>query len=207
MGAARNLLTVAAIPIAYALPRLLGADAAHAADFGGGLLQLAGLAVVVYGLAGRRRYATGRGILEEWAARMRARLPRWLRGKRALSQTLTPEAINVGHRVMRVSLTRTDLTDSLEDRIIALEQEHAELKSQVEQFQTDTNERLAKHYEAMGAEQRERTAADHAIRTELREQARKGLHVEAMGVVWVFAGIVLQTWADWLAPILTRWGL
>lgn len=167
----------------------------------GGLLELAGLAVVVLGLSSRRKFASGRTLLSEVWGRLKKLVPR--KGKK---QAIGRASIDASTGRFEVTGHAADLlvTKTLEDRVDALEKRARQLKQLILQVRTQSAEGLKDQRRELRETAKQLREADAALRSEIKQQFGEGLRIEFIGVVWVALGIALTTWAHGLEALFFR---
>lgn len=79
----------------------------------------------------------------------------------------------------------------LEKRVAALEDEIWQISGSLHQTQHNLEEEARARGGADDFENHERKAEDEKTRKQLREAVAGGLHLEMMGVCWLFVGVIL----------------
>lgn len=153
------------------------------------VLQLFGLTTVIKGLLDTQRLFRRPSLLEDAAAWFH-RFPRYrvnvVVGLGSGSVTVR----STGSARLMISLPPTA---SLADRIVALE----ETQRQQSDLIADVRDRIDKEVRVraseLESERRDREGEDNKIQGRLEEASAGGLHVERVGVFWLFLGLVFGT--------------
>jgi hypothetical protein len=90
----------------------------------------------------------------------------------------------------------------IEARLAALEANLATLKTEQAESAKEFQEVARKTNEAIDAERRARESTVTALRVQLEGLGAGGLHIEMMGIVWLFLGVVLTTFPGEIAAVL-----
>ncbi len=85
---------------------------------------------------------------------------------------------------------------TLEQRIEALEKNLVRVRDDLSRLQNKTEEDIRHQKQALTQEQQERERADKEIRDKLRATETGGLHISAMGALWLLAGVIMGTIPD-----------
>ncbi len=166
------------------------------------MLQLAGMLTVVFGLRDKGRLFE-RPSLVASVRRWLQRRPRW----GAMPQTVM--VAGTGSFSLsgsaRLSVWHGVPADaSLEARMHALEANVATLREEYDQNTQECHEAMKKTNDALTSERRERQATVGRLQEQVEKLGAGGLHLELMGVVCLFLGVVLATISKELAALVSR---
>jgi hypothetical protein len=78
-------------------------------------------------------------------------------------------------------------------RLDAIEKNIGVVHDRITAFQNETDQELRKLADRVREEQGARSQEDLAIRAMLEATATGGVHISAMGAVWLFVGVALST--------------
>jgi hypothetical protein len=84
-------------------------------------------------------------------------------------------------------------TASLEERIVALEQAQRQQSDLIADVRECIDKEAQVRASELESERRERAVVDSKIRGLLEEASAGGLHVERIGVFWLFLGLIFGT--------------
>jgi len=90
---------------------------------------------------------------------------------------------------------------TLEQRLEVLEKNLQSVRDDLSGFQTKTEEDIRRHDQAIREEQQARDSADQEIRKKLKSTETGGLHISAMGAIWLLVGVIMGT----IPAELARW--
>ena len=179
-------VTIAVLLALLFMPALLTCSAEAAFRYAGLGLQLAGLLLVAWGIRETRK-RFGRPSLGE-------SLRRWfLKLKRA---AFPPPGSGSGHPVTVLPGTAEGtftgfpptVSTTMEERLAALEAKLRGVQLQLTKFRSETTKAAQELRKAVAQETARREQADSGIRTLIEDQSAGGLHLEAMGLVWLLVG-------------------
>jgi hypothetical protein len=126
-----------------------------------------------------------------------------------------PSSQNIGGRVVgvaagvlaeadafgRASVWHSAGSATLEQRIQTLERNLTNIRDDLREFQNRTEADIRRQAESLKQEQQARESADQAIREKVRATETGGLHISAMGAIWLLVGLTMST----IAVELARW--
>ncbi len=167
--------------------------------FTGLLLQILGIGTVAWGIR-ETRALFGRPTL---FAQFRAWLRRFpVYGGRVVSASasITMPRISVNARGHAGASAGPDA--SADARIEALEKNVRLLNERIDHTQNEMDQKFRSHADFLKQEERTRALHDQAIREKLEATETGGLHISAMGVLWLFIGVTLSTAATEIAKCL-----
>jgi hypothetical protein len=183
------LSTIFAICLAF----WLGTEAAFRIT--GGVLQLAGVLTVFFGIQKTRKLFGLPLALDSakqwWLKRPRLRVTVHTVSARAVAGVFATAATGL------VTQPKRPLTT--EERVNALEEAHKALKQQVEQLSNKLETDLRQQKDALTQEQNARSTEDQKIRERLELAHTGGLSLSGVGAVWLFVGVILSTFPPELA--------
>lgn len=90
---------------------------------------------------------------------------------------------------------------TIEARVEALEKNVKDINDRINQTQTEIDEKVRVQRRALEEEQQTRAKEDRDLRAKLEATETGGLHISAMGALWLFVGVMLST----AAPELAKW--
>jgi len=91
---------------------------------------------------------------------------------------------------------------TIESRLEALEKNVTSIHEHISQTQKEMDEEFQKTADALKREEQSRQAEDRAIREKLEATGTGGVHISAIGALWLFVGVILSTAATELAELL-----
>lgn len=154
----------------------------------GMLTELLGISTVVIGLDAKRRLFKLPSFLEDALSWVQRR-PKW-KPTPIVIEVKTADSIELSSS-LRASLWRgTPEGAALEDRITALEQNLQTVRKEQSEIEKRLDHDLQ---QALTIEKQERETADGNLKRTLEDLGAGGIHLEAMGIIWVMAGVVLAT--------------
>lgn len=163
------------------------------------LLELLGVATVIAGLTDKSRLFD-RPSLGSYIVSSVKEFPRWPGADVNVALTGVSLSASTG-MVARLSAWSRAADDSLEKRVAALEKNIESLKadhSEAVQALRKADESLRNDLKREVAESR---AAELDLRKKLEGLGADGLHIEALGVLWVVVGTILSTISSELAKL------
>jgi hypothetical protein len=180
-------LLVVAVPVFLGLH--YGADEAMI-RITGMVLQLFGIGTVALGIHKTRREFGHPSIFRVWHQRLKRFLPF---GKREVTGTahITLPGVTCnarGHASVSVEPGAT-----IEARVQALEENLQIVHNRINQAQNEMDQEFRKCSEALKHEERARDREDQKILSKLEATATGGLHISAMGALWLFVGVIMST--------------
>lgn len=169
----------------------------------GGLLQVAGILTVAYGIREVRRLFGKRGLVElaiDWLSRIPLKaLPNQGNALVATeSATASAEA-----RVTEV----VGPNAKLEERVRALETNLKDLDRRYDQTRGDLKQDVLDRKSAFDAERSARSAEDAVTRITLKAAQTGGLNISVMGAVWLTVGVMVSATSIEIADVLTLFSL
>jgi hypothetical protein len=93
---------------------------------------------------------------------------------------------------------------SLEQRLEAVETNLKRTRDDLSRSQQEADENFRKHDAALEQEKDARAVADREIREKLQTAETGGLHVSAMGALWLLAGVIMATIPGELARLASQ---
>lgn len=84
-------------------------------------------------------------------------------------------------------------TASVEERVSALEKHIQQLNRRIDDTQTEMDQGFRDQASALEKERQERSIEHQALSAKLEATETGGLHISAMGAVWLFIGVTLST--------------
>lgn len=193
-------LCVAVILVALLVTRFATARPDDHLRYAGLVLQLVGVGTVAYLLRDKRVTFARKSLLSalrEWAAarpRFRPRTVTLQVSGAAHAHATSHARLSVWRNVPRAA--------AMEERFAALEANLAELRTEHSETSSRLSRAQSRLSEDLTAERRERENADRASSEKLEKLGAAGLHIEAIGLIWLVTGIVLATIPAELAKLV-----
>jgi hypothetical protein len=162
------------------------------------VLQLLGIGTVIWGIS-ETRALFGHGSLRSKARAWLGRFPLLRRnivfaaGNLELSAFVAKGRAHVTHG--------PGANPTIETRLEALEKNVTSIHERISQTQKEMDEELSKTADALKREEQSRQAEDRAIREKLEATGTGGVHISAIGALWLFVGVILSTAATELAQL------
>ncbi len=161
----------------------------HIIRYAGLGLQLAGIGTVWWGIREARK------LFEHPTFWMQAR--EWFRRRpryRGRVTGIAGSSLSVSTASGRLSVwSDVGPAATLEQRISALEKNLIGVRDDLTRFQNKTENDIRKQDEAIKKEQQARENADQEIREKLKATETGGLHISAMGALWLLVGVTMGT--------------
>jgi hypothetical protein len=156
----------------------------------GWALELLGLGTVAWGIRETRRQFGRPDIFVNFRAW-------WARRPKLRQQHVAAGALQ-GAAGARLSATgtlsnATPLSPTLEERIVALEENLRGVNERVDQVRRELHKEAVARDEAFSSERRAREKEDTEIKQKLESVETGGLYVSMMGVVWLAIGLTFST--------------
>jgi hypothetical protein len=162
------------------------------------ILQVFGIATVIWGIESTRRlfdHPTLLAVAAEWLKQY----PPYRRG--AVIAVGTGEVVMTGAKARAYVTSNPPLNATLEQRIASLEANVRHLNKRIDEGFREMDELERVQKAALGQERQERTAEDVKIAAKLELSGTGGLHISAIGALWLFVGVILST----AAPDIAQW--
>lgn len=167
----------------------------------GGLLQIGGVVTVALGIHELRRQFNLPRLLDEVSEegrRIAAHVKRlWWR----ITGSSPPPKIGYGYGVGTAggfgsahAVALPGPNAPVEERLVWLEKEVSSLQTATVRLRSDLQQEANKRAEAIEAERNAREERAQAMELQLRNMAVGGIHLELVGLCWLFLGIILVTW-------------
>ncbi len=192
-------LAIAGILAAWIAAYLPASTLENQARYAGLILQVLGLATVAYGLS-QMRGLFGRPTFVKRAVEWLARFP-LMRKPKTLTVKVAVAATAVAGARLKVRKGAPQ-DASLERRVGVLEDNFAALDGEVDQLRSDLGKTEREQTKRTDADRLEREKADAELGRKIEEVAVGGLHLEAIGLAWLFVGVLLGTVPDEIARLL-----
>lgn len=163
-------------------------------------LQVLGIGTVIWGISATRRQFGHPPVIRlvlSWFRRFPLiRRPAYLQ----------PEGISSGASVVGgrlVTVFTPNPSAPLEERLVHIEQGLATLQKRIEGAESQIDRESSIAHGKVLVESRTREAADKEIMSALESSSTGGIHISAIGALWLFVGVILSTasheLAAWLA--------
>lgn len=197
-------LAVGGVTLAIMVGWFLSTTPSAAVRYTGMILQIAGLSTVAIGLR-RMRQRFGRPSVKDkvsdWFRRLAAT---FVRPKSHTIEISTGDYVVVG-TATELDLARgVGLGASLENRVSALEEKVNRLRDKLDTKVQEVRGELATAKESIQRESAERQAAHKEMTHTIEDVAVGGLHLEMVGLFWLFCGIIGTSIPHGIAALLLR---
>lgn len=189
-------LTVGVLMVAISIVCQFGASEPALRLTGLGL-QLLGICIVAVGIR-QTRSLFGHPSLIERALGWIGRFPVYGGRVVTLGGSVSIGAFTASGRGYVESCPRDATNDA---RIEALEANVQRLRDRITQAEVEADKCAQKLTQQVAAEQQDRATEDRKLAARLESAAAGGLHISAMGVAWLFAGVTLST----ASPEIASW--
>ena len=197
-------LTVFVIVIAFVLGRLCSAESPKWIRYGGTLLEVGGLALVANDIRKTRR-AFDRPSLGQKAKELWLNLKRVITGPEKRNITLHAEGLSMSLTGGAATLIHTLPPDAtLERRLQVLEQKFDGFRKETVEGMGALRDDAGRIRESVKREATDRQAADAKVEGQLEDMATGGLHLETVGLVWLFLGMICTNLPEEIAWVFQR---
>lgn len=162
------------------------------------VLQLGGIVTVVWGIVATRQFFGMQSPLRaftEWLSRFP------LRGRIIVGAI--GEAVSASDALSARGYTSwpIDATAPLEQRVLILERNLPLIQERISGFQTEFDRAIQELKDQLKSEVQHRLELSQHMQSQLKKYGTGGLHISAIGAVWVFLGTVLGT----ASPEISAW--
>lgn len=165
----------------------------------GGVLQLLGVLTVVWGVIKTRAFFG----LPPVHSKVRAWLKRFPLLRRSVNVSATASmGLGLSMQARGYSIHGAGENPTTETRLDALEENLKVVHSRITDSQREMDEGFQGLTSALKAESEVRASEVAKLGNTVRDYSTGGLHIAAMGAVWLFVGVVLSTFAIELEIIL-----
>ena len=192
-------MCVAVLLFALLASRVLPGNPDDQLRYAGLALQLLGVGTVAYLLRDKRTTFNRKGfldLLKEWVSARPQFRPK------SITLQVSGAAHATSSGAGRLSIWRRAPADAtLEKRLETLEANLEQLHEDHSEVTSGLRKASARLADELSAEKRTREEADRATNDKLEKFGAEGIHVEATGLVWLVAGIVLATIPSELAAM------
>jgi hypothetical protein len=166
--------------------------------YAGLVLQVFGIGSVWWGIRETRKLF-GHGGIGEWTREWLKRFP--LRTKMVSVGMAGETNIAFDLRARLKGTAGTGANPTVEQRLDAAEQNIKLLDARIDQAEAEMDKKFGEHDDRLRREEAARIKVDQEIRELVTTTGTGGLHISAMGAVWLLVGVTLST----AAPQLARW--
>jgi hypothetical protein len=155
------------------------------------VLQLLGIATVIVGIEQTRRLFNHPSFLSVAAA--------WLKQFPPLKRNIVIGGVAAGEINLDGMKARGYATSnpppnaSVDDRLASLERNVRHLNKRIDDAFQEIDKTESAHTKALEKEKQERRAEDSKIASKLEISGTGGLHVSAIGAIWLIIGVILGT--------------
>jgi hypothetical protein len=154
------------------------------------IFQLFGIATVIRGIELTRRLF-GHPTLLSAASEWWKQYPPYRRG--VVIGVGTAEIAVTGGKARGYVTSNPPANAMLEQRVASLEANVRHLNKRIDDSLRELDEIEREQKEALKQERQERTAEDNKIAAKLETSNTGGLHISAIGALWLFIGVALST--------------
>jgi hypothetical protein len=160
----------------------------------GTMLQILGLITVASGLIKLRRQFGRAPFIANWFRKFKAAfiLPKSIFGEASSSFAFNDEA----HAVLRAAPG-----SPLEPRVLMLEQNLDSLRAEIRQLRREFGDKIE---ESVQRESQQRQDGDKETAHMIEEVAVGGLHLESVGLIWLFLGVLATSIPDEIAAYVSK---
>ena len=163
------------------------------------LLQIFGIGTVAWGIRETRALFGRPTLVAEFRAWF-CRFPVYGGRIVSASANITMSGASLHARGYSSASAGTDA--SVGARIEALEKNLKLINERIDHTQNEMDQKFRGHADLLEQEEQTRARDDQAIREKLEATETGGLHISAMGALWLFVGITLSTAAPEIAKCL-----
>lgn len=165
--------------------------------FVGGGLQILGIGTVVWGISLTRKQF-GHQPVYVWIYSWLRRFPLIRRTAYIRAEGVMP-SISMSGRLTAVFSPNSNA--SVEERLLAIEQGMGTVQKRIEAAEAQIDREIRETHSKIAVEARARESADRQTMSALESTSTGGVHVSAIGALWLFAGVALST----ASPELSSW--
>jgi len=165
------------------------------------VLQILGIGTVAWGIAETRALYGHRSFLavvRSWAERFP------LRSRSVVVTGGSSAGIAIAGRARGYATHGTPPNPTVNDRLDALEKNIGALNDRISSTQKETDYEVSKLMTSICSEARKRKQEDQENRSLLEMTATGGVHITAIGAVWLFVGVILSTAGVEIASALAK---
>jgi len=163
------------------------------------LLQILGIGTVAWDIRETRKLFGRPTLMGQFQAWLR-RFPAYGGRDVSASVNITIPGASLHARGYAAAAARSNA--SVEERIDALEKNVTLVNARIDQTQNEMDQKFRGHADDLKQEERTRAREDQAIREKLEVTETGGLHISAMGALWLVVGVTLSTAAPEIAGCL-----
>jgi hypothetical protein len=165
--------------------------------FVGGGLQLLGIGTVVWGISVTRKQF-GRQPIHMWLYSWLRRFPLIPRTGYVRANGIMP-SISARGRITAVFTPNSNA--SVEERLLAIEQGIDTVQNRIGAAEAQIDHEIREAQSKIAVEAKVREGADRQTMSALESASTGGVHVSAIGALWLFVGVLLST----ASPELSSW--
>lgn len=163
----------------------------------GGGLQILGIGTVVWGIS-LTREQFGHQPIYAWFYSWLRRFPLIRRTAYIRAEGIMP-SISMSGRLTAVFTPNSNAT--VEERLLAIEQGMDTVQKRIGAAEAQIDQEIRETHSKIAVEARARESADRQTMSALESASTGGIHVSAIGALWLFAGVILST----ASPELSAW--
>ncbi len=166
------------------------------------VLQVLGIATVLWGISETRALFGHPSVASKFKAWV-GRHPFRRRDATAPIEGISVSASITGGRMYSVYSPKEG--DSSEQRIEVLEKNVLAIHERIDHTESDIDRSKQQTEASVLQERRARQAEDQAIRRTLEATGTGGVHISAIGALWLFVGVTLSTAAPEISVLINAW--
>jgi hypothetical protein len=171
---------------------------ANLVRYSGLALELLGIVTVAVGLKGKRELFNKPSFIEHIGNWWKQR-PAW---RLKVVSGIGASRSGGGISSARGSAWHGPVDATLESRLEAAEKNLLSLRSQLQTFEQDTNAKYSKLDKVIENERQTREFSVQEIRTRLEDLAARDISFEALGIYWLFCGLVFSSLSNEISDLL-----
>lgn len=153
-------------------------------------LQVLGIATVAWGIR-ETRSLFGRPDLFTLAKKWIKRVP--IYGKRTVATSVNLTGVGATLHGSAIVSSTAPPNATVEERISVLEKNIQHLNKRIDETQTEMDQGFRAQSSALEEEKQNRSREDQLLSEKLEATETDGLHISAMGALWLFIGVSLST--------------
>ena len=162
-------------------------------------LELLGIITVAIGLKGKRELFKKPSFIEHLKSWWNQR-PKWKLVSSMVSATFDSSSSVSGSCSGSAWHGATNLT--IKSRLDAVEKNLSSLRNELQAFELDTNTKHTKVVKNLESERQTRESSVQEIRTQIEDLAARDITFEALGVYWLFWGLVFSSLSSEVSTLI-----
>ena len=175
-------------------------DLASLVRYSGLALELLGIVTVAIGLKGKRELFKKPSFIEHiknwWNQR-----PKWKSVAHTIS--LSSAAFSLSGGSAKISIWHGPQDATVESRLESVEKNLLFIRDELKDIERDANTKHSKVVKEIESERHTRESSMQEIRTRLEDLAARDISFEALGVYWLFCGLVFSSLPSEISTLLS----